>query len=572
MLKKIEQNLSKYRIQDRLMRAFVLACGIPAAVATVVLIALIVVAVVYSDALENYGFAQGDAGKIMTYFSETRSALRGAIGYDDQDAINEMVEQHNESMEQFEKSFADLEKYMVSQANKDVYKSIKEKLPAYWALENDILTQGASVDRSVCELAQERAMNELAPLNKELNEQLVSIMDIKVERGNVVSATMTAVCVVLVIVLVLVIAFVIVLSIRLGRSIATSISEPLVELGDRLENFAQGDLFSPFPVVETKDEVAEMIKSANDMAQALEFIIADMEDILAKMAASDYTVHSKDGSRYVGDFRQLFESIKTMKESMVETMHFIEESSVQVTAGAGNLSETSLSLAEGATEQAGAVEELQATITTIAESAGKAAASAEDAYQQSQKYADVATESSKDMREMVEAMSRINETAKKIGNIISEIESIASQTNLLSLNASIEAARAGEAGRGFSVVADQIRQLAEQSSKSAVDTRNLIESTMTEVDNGNKVVERAVTSIQAVVDGIREVASSSKELSVISANQAETMKEAEAGISQISDVIQTNAAVAQQSSATSEELTAQATALDGLIAKFILPS
>ena len=183
----------------------------------------------------------------------------------------------------------------------------------------------------------------------------------------------------------------------------------------------------------------------------------------------------------------------------------------------------------------------------------------------------MADNSSSDIKAMVEAMERINEASKKIGNIISEIESIASQTNLLSLNASIEAARAGEAGRGFSVVADQIRQLAEQSSKSAVDTRTLIEGAMQEVENGNKVAERAVASIGIVVEGIRKVAASSRELSTVSKSQAETMKEAEEGINQISDVIQTNAAVAQESSATSQELSASAASLDALIAKFELP-
>lgn len=334
----------------------------------------------------------------------------------------------------------------------------------------------------------------------------------------------------------------------------------------------KGDLFSPFPTVETKDEVADMVEAASDMAQALDFIISDMQYTLGQMADSDYTVSSKDSSRYIGDFQQLFESSKKLRDCMVDALRFVEESAVQVTAGSDNLAETSQSLAEGATEQASAVEELQATITTIAEAAVQAAANAEEAYQQSQQYADLADNSSADIKAMVEAMERINDASKKIGNIISEIESIASQTNLLSLNASIEAARAGEAGRGFSVVADQIRQLAEQSSKSAVDTRTLIEGAMQEVENGNKVAERAVASIETVVDGIRKVASSSKELSNISASQAETMKEAEDGINQISDVIQTNAAVAQESSATSQELSASAASLDALIAKFQLPA
>lgn len=568
----MHEKLNKYRIKERLVRGFVISSAIPAAAAVVALIALVVVAVIYSGALRDYGFAQGDVGKTMTYFAETRSDLRGAIGYDDPDAIESLKVSHQDNIKNFEESFADLEQYMVSKENKEVYKAISDTLPAYWELENQIMELGATTDRVKCEQAQEIALSELAPLFKEIYSELSSMMDIKVDRGNSVSTTMTVVWIVLVIVIALIIIASMFFSIRLGANIAENISKPMVELGNRLEGFAQGDLFSPFPAAENDDELSDMIASATEMAQALDFIISDMQFILGKMADSDYTVKSQDNSKYIGDFKQLFESFKKLKDCMVETIHFIEESSGQVTAGSGNLADTSQSLAEGATEQASAVEELQATITTIADEAEKAAESAEQAYLQSQQYADMADNSSTDIKEMVDAMARINEASEKIGNIISEIENIASQTNLLSLNASIEAARAGEAGRGFSVVADQIRQLAEESSKSAVDTRTLIEKTMQEIDNGSKVADRAVASIEVVVDGIRKIAASSKELSLSSTNQARVMKEAEEGINQISDVIQTNAAVAEESSATSQELSAQAALLDGLVAKFELPS
>ena len=567
----MHEKLNKYRIKERLVRGFVISSAIPAAAAVVALIALVVVAVIYSGALRDYGFAQGDVGKTMTYFAETRSDLRGAIGYDDPDAIESLKVSHEENIRNFEECFADLEQYMVSKENKEVYKAISDKLPAYWELESQIMELGATMDRIKCEQAQEIALSELAPLFKEIYSELSSMMDIKVDRGNSVSTTMTVVWIVLVLVIALIIIASMFFSIRLGVNIAENISKPMVELGNRLEGFAQGDLFSPFPAVENDDELSDMIASANDMAQALDFIISDMQFILGKMADSDYTVKSQDNSKYIGDFKQLFESSKKLKDCMVETIHFIEESSGQVTAGSGNLADTSQSLAEGATEQASAVEELQATITTIADEAEKSAESAEQAYHQSQQYADMADNSSTDIKEMVDAMARINEASEKIGNIISEIENIASQTNLLSLNASIEAARAGEAGRGFSVVADQIRQLAEESSKSAVDTRTLIEKTMQEIDNGSKVADRAVASIEVVVDGIRKIAASSKELSVSSTNQARVMKEAEEGINQISDVIQTNAAVAEESSATSQELSAQAALLDNLVAKFAIP-
>lgn len=565
------EKLSKYRIKERLVRGFVIASGIPAAVAVVALIAMIVVALRYSNALSVYGFAQGDVGKAMTYFAESRSTLRGVIGYDDEAVIESLKASHTASIENFTSSFEALEKAMVSEENKKVYADISSKLPAYWALDNEIIVQGGVTDREQCAIAQARAINELAPLYEDINDDLIEIMDIKVDRGNSTSAILTVVCIVVGIAIAVIIIIAIVTSIRLGKHIAENISAPLSQLSDRLEQFAEGDLSSPFPETQAEDEVADIVASAKDMAETLMFVIYDLEYILGEMSNSNFVIRSKDSERYKGEFRQIFDSLKQLRDNMVDTLRYIGMSSEQVSAGSSNLADTSQSLAEGATEQAGAVQELHATITTISEAARRAADSAEDAYKQSQEYADVADRSSDDMKEMVEAMGRISEASHKIGNIISEIENIASETNMLSLNASIEAARAGEAGRGFSVVADQIRQLAEQSSKSAVDTRALIEGTMREVENGNKVAERAVESLAVVVEGIRKVADSSKELSTISSNQMATMKEAELGVDQISDVIQTNAAVAEESSATSEELSAQAVSLDELIAKFVLP-
>ena len=385
------------------------------------------------------------------------------------------------------------------------------------------------------------------------------------------TGAMEIITVILAIIQVAAIIMAFMISTRLGKAMAKDITEPLGQLKERLTAFSKGDLTSPFPELQRDDEIAEIMQSASEMAERMNFVLLDINYLLGEMAECNYNISSRDTSKYTGEFSHTLDSMRQMRDNMISSIRYIGESSAQVSAGSGNLAESAQSLAEGATEQAGAVEELHATITTISDAAKSAAASAEEAYQQSQRYASLADKSSNDMKEMLEAMGRINETSQKIGNIISEIENIASQTNLLSLNASIEAARAGEAGRGFAVVADQIRQLAEQSSKSAVDTRTLIEGAMQEIDNGNKVADRAVASIETVVEGIGKLADASQELSDVSAHQSATLQEAEEGVNQISDVVQTNAAVAQQSSATSQQLSAQAAVLDGLIAKFQLP-
>lgn len=167
-------------------------------------------------------------------------------------------------------------------------------------------------------------------------------------------------------------------------------------------------------------------------------------------------------------------------------------------------------------------------------------------------------------------MVRINETSKEIANIITTIRDIASQTNLLSLNASIEAARAGESGRGFAVVADQIGKLAADSAASAANTKNLIVNAIREIENGNAIMQRTTEAIGSVISGIQSLAESTNEINSLSSAQAETIKQLEVGVEQISEVIQNNSAAAQETSATSQELSTQSTTLEEMVGQFQL--
>ena len=568
MLKK----LNNLQIKDRLIRAFITVAVIMTTVSVVTLITMFVVSQLFSSALVNYGFAQGDIGRAMTQFADSRSAMRGIIGYDDQEAIDTLLANHETYKDTFTKEFNSLESAMVTAENKALYKDVQDKLDDYWTFEEEIIAQGATTDREQCKLAQDKALGELAPMYNDIYTDLTEIMEIKVEKGQSQSTLLATIVIILIVVIIVVIVGSIVFALSLGKNIAYSIATPLDQLKDRLDTFAQGDLSSPFPTVETKDELAEMVATSISMAATLQFIIHDVGSILDQMANADFTATSSDKSKYSGEFESILTAMALLKRQLVETMQSVSDASNQVAAGAGNLTEASQSLAEGATDQAGAVEEMQATITTISDDIRITANSAGESYNQARTYAEEAERSHKEMKAMMDAMSRINDASQQVGNIISEIEDIASQTNLLSLNASIEAARAGEAGRGFSVVADQIRQLAEQSANSAAETRTLIETSLNAIADGSKTVDIVNDSINRVVEGIELIAQSSKSISEMANEQAEAMKQAEQGVSQISEVIQSNSATAQETSATSEELSAQATTLDSLISKFRLPS
>ena len=568
MLKK----LNNLQIRDRLVRAFVTVACIMTAVSAVILIMLLVLSRMYASALVDYGFAQGDIGRAMAQFADSRSAMRGIIGYDEQEAIETLLKNHETYKSEFTREFDKLESAMVTAENKTLYNQVAEKLDDYWAYEQEIIDLGATVDREKCKIAQDMALGDLAPIYNDIYDDLTQIMKIKVDRGEFMSALLTTVVIVLIIVIIIIITISIIFALSLGRGIANSIAAPLDAIKDRLNIFAQGDLSSPFPTVDTKDELAEMAATTTNMAAALQFIINDVKDILNQMADADFTASSTDKSKYAGEFEAILDAMARLKKQMAETLQSVSEASNQVAAGANNLSEASQSLAEGATDQAGAVEEMQATITTISDDIRVTANSAGDSYNQARSYAEEAERSHREMQAMMDAMTRINDASKQVGNIISEIEDIASQTNLLSLNASIGAARAGEAGRGFSVVADQIRQLAEQSANSAAETRTLIETSLSAIADGSKTVDIVNDSINRVVEGMEQIAQSSKSISEMANDQAEAMKQAEQGVSQISEVVQSNSATAEETSATSEELSAQAATLDSLISKFRLPN
>ena len=558
------------KIREKLSKSYLQVIFIASISAIVGIGALLIMTSMYNNALTNYGFSQGDIGKAMTMFADARSDLRGAVGYDEEGIVKELKEDYYVKQDSFNTYLAEVEKSMVTKAGRDVYNQILADLDGYWELSDELIEIGATTDEAGSKEAQDRAVKELKPMYEAVYNDLEDLMIVNVQKGDQLESILAVMEIIVVIIMIAVIIISVLSGRRFGNQIADGIAKPLQQMSERLKTFAEGDLDSEFPEHDAKDEVAEMIETARQMADNLNVIISDSGRLLNEMADGNFAIATDHEEIYTGKFNDLLVGLRNMNRKINDSLRQVEETAEQVSLGSGNMAEAAQSLAEGATEQAGAVEELQATIADITANVEHTAADLQKSHADARKYADDADHSREQMHAMVEAMQRISESSMKIENIISELEDIASQTNLLSLNASIEAARAGEAGKGFAVVADQIRKLAEQSAASAVSTRELIEGSIHDVEDGNKAVALVSETLDEVIKGINDIADTSKSLSENSQSQATAMEQAEQGVNQISEVVQSNSAMAQETSATSEELSAQAETLDNLVRQFKL--
>lgn len=371
------------------------------------------------------------------------------------------------------------------------------------------------------------------------------------------------------VILVLIVLLDIGLCTTVAKSLSTALVFPIQELQAAVQKVKAGE-FDIEITYDSQDELGELAENLRETCAHMKTIVTDTGYLLGEMAEGKFNVSTQTEDSYVGDFKLIISAINKLNNQLDGTLRQIRESADQVMTGSEQIADSAQELADGATNQAGAVEELTATIESVTKISEESADNAVTAATSAKNAAEDAENSRGDMKLLTEAMERITETSKEIENIIEAIEDIASQTNLLSLNASIEAARAGEAGRGFAVVADQIGKLAADSALSAVSTRELISKSLAEIETGNRIVENTLEAINTVLANMEAFAGMASGAAEASKVQVDMLKQIEEGIEQISEVVQNNSATAQETSAISEELSAQAVGLDEMVAKFVL--
>lgn len=569
-MKSILKKLNKMRMKKKLMVSFIIITLLASISGILAAVMIELVDIRYSDALVNYGFSQGDIGKVLGRLGQIDGSIHDSISFystENQDAATEAYENQVNGMDEY---FAALEKRLTSSEEEGYYEAAVKNWGEYLSLAEELMQKGRTEDTKIIAEVQDRMVEELDPIYNELYSAMSDMMSLKVETGNSLSTSLSSFSIITIMGVVALIIASSAIAIWFGKMIAVSIAKPMQDCSQRLVNLAEGDLNSEIPVVETEDEVGDLANATQKIVGGLKCIIEDIGYLLDEMANGNFNISTREADSYKGDFGPMLLSVKKINMELSSSLREIQDSSNQVATAAEQMARGATELAEGATEQAGAVEELYATTTDVASQVETNAKNTGEANTKANEVGKQAEISNEKMGQMTDAMARISQTSNQIVEIINTIDAIASQTNLLSLNASIEAARAGEAGKGFAVVANEIGELAKQSSEAANNTRQLIETSMHEVEKGTTIADGTAKSLHAVTDGISEIIGLIEAIKDASNRQAEAMEQVNAGIGQISSVVQSNSATAEESSATSEELSAQTETMNTMISRFTL--
>lgn len=560
MLNKIKN----MNVEKRLNFCFRLVVAVASISGILGMICLIVNNILSQNILVSNGFSQGEIGIFSTYLNKEPAIIREMILLEDEADLQASAAELAETQASTDTALAAMLKNCNSPEEREYVNAIETGLPAYRSIFAEV--QSLAMENKNDE-ALELLISKGKPTLKELTNAVEGLINLNVKMGNDSEHAMNIRTYIIVAIVFVITLLAGIISTVFAKFVANLLAEPIMHVKEASAKLAQGDLSFEIETM-YPDEVGEMTDSFKEAAEMIKVYIHELNRGLSEVANGNFDIATD--VEFKGEFKTLSDALQTIIVSLSDTLRKINEAAEQVAMGAGQMAESAMSLAEGATDQAGSVEELTATIQNVTEAVVNSSEKAKLSHQNAKEFESAAAKSNEDIQLLNEAMGRINETSTQIADIIAEIEDIAAQTNLLSLNASIEAARAGEAGKGFAVVADQIGKLAADSSNSAVNTRKLIENSIVQIEQGNEITSKTTAAIESVIDGIKQLAVSTEEISDLSDAQAEAMRQLEMGVEQISEVIQNNSAAAQETSATSQELSAQSDSLEHLVGQFKL--
>ena len=362
------------------------------------------------------------------------------------------------------------------------------------------------------------------------------------------------------------IAAVLVMFVRVITFSRTALLDPMKKVAEQMDYLAQGDFSVAFDLKEDESEVGSMVKSIAFMKNNMKEMIGEISAVLEQMGGGNYRVNLQ--KEYVGEFKQIKESLLVIIESMKETLNTLRVASEEINLGSEQLASAAQDLAEGSSDQAVQVAGLVEAMKSMAGSMEQNAAAATESVGIATQAGVTMQRGNEKLEELKAAISEISKCAEQIHTIITTIEDISEQTNLLSLNASIEAARAGEAGRGFAVVAEQVKNLAEESARASGRTTALIETTIEAVEKGIAIADETAANMDEVMQGAMEATQKMSQIAEMLNGEVRNIHDINNTIQRVSEVVDSNSATSEETAAVSEEQKAQVETMASLVDYF----
>lgn len=341
----------------------------------------------------------------------------------------------------------------------------------------------------------------------------------------------------------------------------------MAELSSVLGNVAQGKLDVKL-TVEAQGDLAKLKQDTNLTVSTINGTLSEINTVMAALAHGQLNCNIQ--TNYHGQFGILTNNINQTIQSLVALITNVDTSIRAISAASNEIAAGNSDLAARTAEQANYLEHTTTNMNLVADQVKQTTQRAQDANQVVMRAENVAGEGGSAMSQLVDAMSEIAQSSKKISDIISVIDSIAFQTNILALNAAVEAARAGEQGRGFAVVASEVRNLAQRSAHAAKDIKDLIVTSLEKIDRGNETANSAGKTIYAIVGAVKEVTHIMQGIQQDALMQLNGIDQVKESLIQMDSMTQQNAALVEEVSAASESLDVQAKDLEKAMGTFKL--